>query len=191
MPIELPGHFPDPDLLRRRDAWQAHIPIDCRIVFIGEAPPPETRYFYYPESDSHDSLFLELSRVLYPELRSLEVSVVRAQKPTLLRRFADDGYLLVDAVERRIPLERPAARKRTIGAEQTDLLERLCIIGCNDFVAIPVKTTVQDGLSSLTKSQIGAIFVEDRIPFPSNGQQVRFREMLTRALQPHVELRGT
>jgi hypothetical protein len=173
----------DPDLARRRAAWLAYIPRSCRVVFIGEAPPPEARYFYYPESSGHDYLFLELLQVLYPELKTLGVAHMRANKPALLRRFADDGYLLVDAVEGRIPLSGPSNRIRAIGAGQEDLLERLSVMGHNDFVAIPLKATVHDGLSARTKSRIGERFLSDRIPFPSNGQQVNFRRRLSLALQ--------
>jgi hypothetical protein len=173
----------DPDLQRRRTVWQAHIPRNCRVVFIGEAPPPEDRYFYYSESNGHDYLFLELLQVLYPELKPLGVAYMRANKPTLLRRFSDDGYLLVDAVEARIPLCSSSARIEAIRAGQEDLLERLRAIGHNDFVAIPIKATVQDGLSTRTKSRIGMRFLSDRIPFPSNGQQANFRMRLSLALQ--------
>ncbi|MFJ6359239.1 hypothetical protein [Pseudarthrobacter oxydans] len=173
----------DPDLERRRAAWLAHIPKNCRVLFIGEAPPPEARYFYYPESNGHDYLFLELFQVLYPELKTLDVAHMRENKPALLRRFADDGYLLVDAVEGRIPLSGSSDRVQAISAGQEDLLERLNFIGHNDFVAIPLKVTVHDGLSAGTKSRIGARFLSDRIPFPSNGQQANFRRRLSLALQ--------
>ncbi|TPV47992.1 hypothetical protein FJ661_19710 [Pseudarthrobacter phenanthrenivorans] len=115
---------------------------------------------------------------------------MRANKPALLRRFAREGYFLIDAVEGRIPLGGTAARIRAISAGQEDLLERLRVIGHNDFVAIPVKTTVQDGLSQQTKSRIGALFVSDRVPFPSNGQQANFRRALKLVLQ-RVDGRGT
>ncbi|MFK0039724.1 hypothetical protein ACIQTW_07765 [Paenarthrobacter sp. NPDC090517] len=177
------GNHPDPDLARRRAAWLAHIPLSCGVLFIGEAPPPEARYFYYPESIGHDYLFLQLLKVLYPELQTVSAAHMRAIKPTLLRRFADDGYLLVDAVEGRIPLNGSSHRIRAIRAAQEDLLDRLNIIGHNDFVAIPLKATVHDGLSAGTKSRIGERFINDRIPFPSNGQQENFRRRLSLALQ--------
>lgn len=173
----------DPDLARRRAAWLSHIPRSCRVLFIGEAPPPKARYFYYLESNGHDYLFLELLQVLYPELKTLGVAYMRANKQALLRRFADDGYLLVDAVEGRIPLSGSSNRIRAISAGQEDLLERLSVIGHNDFVAIPLKATVHDGLSARTKSRIGERFISDRIPFPSNGQQANFRRRLSLALQ--------
>lgn len=173
----------DPDLARRRAAWLAHKPRSCRVLFIGEAPPPESRYFYYAESNGYDYLFLELLQVLYPELKTLGVAHMRANKPALLRRFADDGYLLVDAMERRIPLNGSSSRIRAISSGQEDLLERLSVIGHNDFVAIPLKATVHDGLSARTKSRIGERFIPDRIPFPSNGQQANFRRRLSLASQ--------
>jgi hypothetical protein len=172
----------DLDLARRRAAWLAHIPRSCRLLFIGEAPPPEARYFYYAESNAHDYLFLELLQVLYPELKTSGVAHMRANKSALLRRFADDGYLLVDAVEGRIPLSGSLNRIRAISASQEGLLERLSVIGHNDFVAIPLKATVHDGLSARTKSRIGQRFFSDRIPFPSNGQQANFRRRLSSAL---------
>lgn len=182
MPDPISAH-PDPDLESRRQAWRAHIPDHTRVVFIAEAPPPEERYFYYPESTRHDYLFLELLRVLYPEMRTKGTDYMRTNKPALLRRFADEGYLLVDAIEGRIALGQSTLRKRAISANQEDLLNRLRIVGPNDFVAIPVKATVQDGLSEVTKSQIGARFIRERIPFPSTGQQTNFRNRLSRVLE--------
>lgn len=174
---------PDYDLEKRRAVWLAHLPVDCRLVFIGEAPPPADRYFYYPESSGHDYLFLELMQVLFPDLKARGVEFMRANKPALLRRFADEGYFLVDAVERRLPLERAAARVRAISAAQEELLDRIGVVGHNNYVAIPVKATVQDGLSLQTKSRIGKLFITDRIPFPSNGQQENFRRQLKSVLQ--------
>ncbi|TDK23957.1 hypothetical protein E2F48_14275 [Arthrobacter crusticola] len=182
MPDSISSH-PDPDLDSRRAAWRAYIPDHTRVVFIAEAPPPDDRYFYYPESTRHDYLFLELLRVLYPELRTNGTDYMRINKPALLRRFATDGYLLIDAIEGRIALRKPALRKRAISANEEDLLNRLRILGRNDFVAIPVKATVQDGLSQLAKSRIGSRFVHERIPFPSTGQQTNFRHKLSRVLE--------
>lgn len=189
--IDSVANHADTDLATRRAAWLAHVPKDCRVLFIGEAPPPEARYFYYPESNGHDYLFLELLQVLYPELKTLGVDHMRANKPALLRRFADDGYLLVDAVEGRIPLNGSSNRVRAISAGEEDLLERLSIIGHNDFVTIPLKATVHDGLSARTKSRIGKRFINDRIPFPSNGQQANFRRRLSFALQSLNDVGGT
>lgn len=161
------------------------------MVFIGEAPPPEERYFYYPDSTQHDYLFLELLQVLYPELKNGGSDYIRTNKPALLRRFADDGYLLVDAIEGRIALRSSALRKRAISASQQDLLNRLQVVRPKDFVAIPVKTTVQDALSEETKSRIGARFVHERIPFPSTGQQTNFRVRLSRVLETLAQPPGT
>lgn len=170
--------YPDPDLAKRRNAWRAHLPTRCRLLFIGEAPPPEERYFYYPESPRHDHLFIELIQVLYPGLRTRGVQHIRVRKPQLLRRFTEDGYLLIDAIEGRIPLLGRTSRVQAVSSSQADLLARITEIGHNDFTAIPLKTTVQDGLSPETKSRIGVLFVNDRIPFPSSGQQAKFRRQL-------------
>ncbi|WP_143264639.1 hypothetical protein [Arthrobacter sp. 49Tsu3.1M3] len=48
---------PDLDLESRRAAWRSHIPDHTRVVFIAEAPPPEERYFYYPEAPGMITFF--------------------------------------------------------------------------------------------------------------------------------------
>jgi hypothetical protein len=108
---------------------------------------------------------------------------MRENKQQLLRGFSDDGFLLIDAIEGRIALGKPAARVRAIRASQQDLLSRLKCIGHNDFIAIPIKTTVQDGLSPGTKVRIGSRFITERIPFPSSGRQEQFRRSLGQVLQ--------
>lgn len=47
-------------------------PSHIKILLIAEAPPNNLdRYFYYEDVKSHDSLFLEIMGILYPDLKNV------------------------------------------------------------------------------------------------------------------------
>lgn len=173
----------DPDLELRREFWQAHVPARVRAIFIAEGPPKEDRYFYYPESFSHDHLFLNLMKVVYPELDLVGVTALRRMKAGLLRRFQMDGFLVIDFFEERLPAGISKSRMRQLMTERQDqLLHRIQQLPNDDFTAFTVKATVLDGLSEATRRGIGQTFWDGRIYFPDNGRQTDFKWQMKQAL---------
>jgi hypothetical protein len=65
---------------------QRYKPEVIRFLFIAEAPPhiESGRFFYLTEMQTHDALFLETMRVLYPDCSNLAARDLRQQKALLL-----------------------------------------------------------------------------------------------------------
>ena len=172
----------DRDIDQRRKIWKSYVPNKVEVLFIAEAPPAEDRYFYYDDSSKHDHLFINLMRVLFPELTNTPASEIRNNKPELLKRFKQNGYLLIDAIEQRIPSNLSnRKREKIIRSQENNLVERISKLDNNDFFAYSIKHSVFNGLSDEAKGNIG-IFYNEPIPFPSNGHQKEFRELLQKAL---------
>lgn len=173
---------PDPDLTKRQQTWQQYVPSKVTALFIAEAPPAEERYFYYPESSQHDHLFINMMRAVFPELESTPARELRTNKPQLLQRFKDNGYLLIDAIEQRIPSSTPEPQRiALIRSGEGDLIRRASKLQ-GKFSAYTTKHSVFEGLSDKAKQSL-RVANNEPIPFPSNSHQRRFRELLRQAIR--------
>ena len=155
-------------------------PSAIQVLIVAEAPPctPE-RYFYFEDVRKHDSLFLEIMGVLYPENKQRYLKSRRdpAIKEELLEGFKEDGFWLLDLSEVPPELEpielqdcMPGLRKRL---EQ--YIDKTTPI-------ILIKASVYDICFAMLREE-GYNVKDLRIPFPGSGQQGVFREMFKKALQ--------
>src|ERR1700710_2398777 len=77
-------------------------PRQITTLMIAEGPPNNLdRYFYFEDVKTHDSLFLEIMGVLYPEQKKRYLASGRdvMLKEALLENFQEDGYWLLDLAE--------------------------------------------------------------------------------------------
>lgn len=152
----------------RRYRWARKFRPDIiDLLLVAEAPPSETnRYFYYPDVESHDSLFRETARII------LRREPSRENKAELLAELGGRGVFLIDACLD--PLEGPL---RVDTGRLVDRIRRL-----KPQRIIIVKVAVYDSTyNAFVEASLPVI--NARIPFPSFGQQVRFREEMRRALR--------
>jgi hypothetical protein len=103
-----------------------------------------------------------------------------------LTAFADRGYLLVDATYSPVnyrhlsPQERDALILKDLPLLEADLREH----GRLDTRLVLVKANVCDLLESrLTSRGLSALNRGKRLPFPSTGQQGKFRTMIREVLE--------
>src|SRR5690606_16576921 len=122
---------------------EKYIPEKIRIIFIAEAPPEDlSRFFYYPESNSHDSLFINLLRMLFPNYRkenNYSTQKMRKNKEEILSVFKENGYYLMDALSDPIPLDlSPGERKKLIKNRCNQLAIEIQKMtkNCNDFIGV-------------------------------------------------------
>ena len=138
------------------------------MVFIVEGPPDSLdRYFYFEDVKKHDSLFLEIMGVLYPEQKKRYLASGRDSilKEELLEAFMEDGYWLLDLSEVpcsliNIPLEDYIP----------SLLERLQNQIAKTTPIILIKANIYDILYALLVEKEYNV-CNERIPFPGSGQQ--------------------
>lgn len=151
-------------------------PKHIRVLLVAEAPPCALdRFFYFEEVRTHDSLFLEIMGVLYPDQKKRYLNSGRdaALKAGLLERFRSDGYWMIDVFE--TPLEET-------GNELPVLLEKLKKLVTTETCIILIKANIYD-MCYAPLSEEGYHVINERIPFPGSGQQGVFRKKFSRALQ--------
>lgn len=171
----------DIDFLKTRYAVarNKYRPEEVRTLLIAESPPcnPE-RYFYFEEVRTHDSLFLEIVGVIYPELKAAYLASKRDPelKAELLENFRSDGYFLIDLSE--VPQELTG---ESDAACLPGLLARVGKLAAKRTRIILIKANVYDcAYGPLTDA--GYKVSAERLPFPGSGQQRVFQEGFRRAL---------
>lgn len=179
------------------EARKKYRPTEPRVIFIAEAPPENIqRFFYYEDVKTGDALFINLMRVLYPELREEHngtVEEIRKNKAQLLKRFQADGYYLIDALPNPISLKLSSRervklieeRKTEIANEVSELLgSKKPESAVPDLGVVLIKATVFDALESylLNDRQILILNSQLKVPFPSHGHIADFAETLHKIL---------
>jgi len=151
---------------RRQAAAQKYRPNAVRLLLVAEAPPKDNRYFYFEDVTAHDWLFREVSESL------LGRKFAPSEKAEGLAKLRGLGVFLID-------LKLDPVDGSSLQEYVPDLVRR-----CRDLNAeriILIKATVFDAAYGALKSA-GLPVVNRRIPFPSTGQQRRFRERFAEAL---------
>jgi hypothetical protein len=154
-----------------------YLPDYRKIVFVLESPPKSGLYFYNPEG-----------RVLEP-LFSAMMKDVLGMKPESkhagLREFARQGCLLLDATYTPVNHDELSQRERKqrIMQDLPILVDELREhVGPATRVVL-VKANICELLESTLMSHgFPVVNRGTRIPFPSNGQQGRFRETIRSVL---------
>lgn len=154
-------------------------PRQVTMVLIVEGPPDSLdRHFYFEDVKKHDSLFLEIMGVLYPEQKKRYLAAGRDTmlKEDLLEAFKEDGYWLLDLSE--IPCN---LLEESLKNCLPSLLERLKSQVDKRTPIILIKANVYD-LCYAPLVADGYTVYKERIPFPGSGQQRVFREKFKQAL---------
>jgi hypothetical protein len=149
-----------------------------RILFIAEAPPCSTdRYFYFEKVRQYDGLWIALMKALYfTEWNKTKTKYHRERKKEWLQKFANSGYLLIDAVK--VPIEGSDRRRVTeISRCSTDLIAE--IRGINPEKIVLIKTTVHDALFTRLQTAGLPVMNEIPLPFPSSGHQTEFHALMS------------
>jgi hypothetical protein len=154
-------------------------PSTIRTLLIAEAPPCSLdRYFYFEDVKRQDSLFLEVMGVLYNAEKEAYLKSGRdpSLKQSLLQRFQEDGFWLLDLAE--VP---PEITGSTYEDELPSLLNRVGKVIDKKATVILIKASVYDICYGPLVAR-GYHVANERIPFPGSGQQARFREKFERII---------
>ncbi len=155
----------------RRLAAKKYQPENILLLLVAEAPPgANDRYFYFETVNKQDSLFRYVVRCV------LNTEPVRDSKVRDLNALKKAGVFLIDLVPEPIG---PKDKLKNI-ADLDSLISR-----CSNLeprAIILIKATVYDvAFESLRLA--GLPVIDERIPFPGSGQQLRFVDAFTRALK--------
>jgi hypothetical protein len=150
-----------------------YMPDERKLVFVLESPPKSGLYFYNPDGRVSEPLFSAIMKDV--------LEIKPAFKDAGLREFARRGCLLVDATYTPVNHDEISLRERNqrILRDLPVLVNELREYVGGTTRVVLVKANVCELLESALLSEGFPVVNRGvRIPFPSNGQQGRFREMV-------------
>ena len=143
-------------------------PAAPRLIIVAESPPVSGKYFYNPDGVVTEPLFSAVMQQIGEKPPSKQLG---------LRRLQEAGWLLVDATYEPVNGYRDSKKDLVIVRDYPDLLDDLTSLSPDRSVPIVlIKVNVCRILESrLSKDGFGVINCGKEIPFPSSGQQGKFR----------------
>jgi len=157
--------------------WDSYLPKHRKIIFILESPPKSGLYFYRPDGLVSEPLF----RAMMKDILEIEPKT----KDEGLREFADRGYLLIDATYRPVNYAHLSNKERNalILAELPILVEDLRKHADPGTKLVLAKTNICRLFdTTLTAYGFDVLNRGKTIPFPSTGQQNKFRAAVRQVL---------
>jgi hypothetical protein len=154
-----------------------YLPEHRKVIFVLESPPKSGLYFYNPDGRVSEPLF----RAMMKDILGIEP----ASKDQGLREFASRGFLLIDATYTPVNHDHLSLRERDkrILDDLPILVEELRAYVGPDTGVVLVKTNVCTLLGPILTASGFPILNRGRsIPFPSNGQQGKFRRAVREVL---------
>ena len=156
---------------RRLRAAEKYKPDRVGVLLVAEAPPAaDDRYFYFEDVASHDWLFLGVAEVL------LGRKPARWEKPATLKALQGMGLFLID-------LKLDPVDGSPLQQCVPDLMTRCRALEPERIILI--KATVFDAAFGTLRAA-GLPVINQRVHFPSTGQQGVFREQFARALDAEL-----
>jgi len=152
---------------------ERYLPQHPKIIFVLESPPKSGKYFYDPEGLISEPLFSAMMKDV--------LAIKSSTKDEGLREFATRGFLLLDATYTPVnhPHLSPRERDEMILADWPLLVEELRKCGGPATKLVLVKANVCRLLDSkLTGAGFTVLNHGKLIPFPSTGQQKKFRDVV-------------
>ena len=156
-----------------------YVPENLKIVFVLESPPASGKYFYDKNGRVSEPLFSAMMKLLEFEPQD---------KREGLKYFAESGYFLDDATYEPVNQLRGQIRENIILKNYPNLVADLRKLGVPEQInVILVKANIcrllkqkllDDGFNVLNQDEI--------VPFPSNGQQNKFRIAVQKVMSNYV-----
>jgi hypothetical protein len=152
---------------RRKTAARKYQPNRVRLLLVAESPPDdEDRYFYLEDVETADCLFEEVCGVLFEEKP-------QHNKVPYLKELRRRGVFLVDL--------KPDAPRN---GEKLEPYVAPLLLNIDTLAPEHIILITADVYASAypAMSKAGLPVVDVRIPFPSTGQQVNFRQSFRQAI---------
>ena len=166
-------------LLKNRyaTARNKYRPTKVDVLLVAESPPSSGGYFYAEKAIGKDHLFRETMKALelWPVDRPMRKG---CDKRPMLEQFRSLGFFLIDTCELPVDKMPPGQRRLSTAQGAMTLPNRVKRLGPAGILI--VKKTV----FSPVRQALSIAGFEDRIlnkkslPFPSHGNQRRFRRMM-------------
>lgn len=167
------------------EARRKYLPEKVTMLLVGEAPPDSLdRFFYYENVKEKDYLFIGVMKILESEsviFHYINMGRPANEKRRLLESFKSKGYYLMDLSSVPVGIEQPESHMDEFLSELKQLEDSGHIN--KETPIILIKVNVYDCLYWRLKGEGYKNVVNERIPFPSSGQQRNFAEGFRRAIE--------
>lgn len=180
-------------------------PEKITCLFIAEAPPSDPdHFFYFEEVSDHDSLYLEMMKVLIPQpLREHEDTdskynlllnctpestwspyELRNNKAEFLGKFRAMGYYLIDNLDYPMPEDISGTNEkvRFLKGQKQQLLAKVKSLVDTKTPIVLISVPVFQANSGNLKYYGYNIIHSEAIEFPGSGQQAHFREKMKKII---------
>jgi hypothetical protein len=150
---------------RREMARLKYRPERIKTLLITEAPSESSdSFFYFEQVKRYDQLYVSIMKVLYPDIH---IGELREGKATFLQKFKEDGFYIVDAVDRPFTHnDNNKRRTRIVWENRHDLTKKISPLVSEDTEIILIKCTVYELRNHL---QVEGYRVINRCPIESPG----------------------
>jgi hypothetical protein len=159
-------------------------------LFIAESPPPapdiqSSRQFYYADHiRKDDRLFVNTIKAIYPETAEMSEADIEAEKKQWLRRFQQDGFYMIEALEDSQEHEvTKKQRQARIQAIVPRLIERVRELAANDTKIILIKSNVFDVAATPLRDAGLNVLNTELVDYPGHFNQRAYREKLAGLLE--------
>ncbi len=180
---------PDPLKEEARESTRLKMVTSDTGLTVAESPPSSGGYFYSGKTIGKDHLFRETMKALefWPSGRPMRKD---CDKRSMLREFRSLGFFLIDTCE--FPVDKLPPRERRISTIRGAMtlpgrVEALC----PDRILIVKKTVFKPAIQALSITGFARrVLNTEPLPFPSHGNQKKYRTMLRRLVKKKLEGTG-
>jgi hypothetical protein len=163
-------------------AREEYKPTRINVLFIAESPPSSGGYFYFERTIGKDHLFRETMKALkfWPLDRPMRKG---CDKRPMLNRFLSRGFFLIDTCE--LPVDNLGPVRRRILTIQGALTLPKRVQKLDPGRILIVKKTIFNPVKHvLNDAGFGERILNAKpLPFPSHGNQSKFRTMMRRLVK--------
>ena len=151
-------------------------PTNIKYLLLAESPPEsqphEFRFFYNPENENKDYFFRSVMQVIFPDFKAL---YRKGDKGKLLERFKEEGFFMIDAVDTPINNMPEKERNQQIASEINARVAEIQKLISKQTPIFLIKKNIFNIFHPVLKEMGFNVCHDERLPFPSTGQQERFK----------------
>ena len=175
----------DDTYLKREMARLKYKPERIRTLLITEAPSEsQDRFFYFEQVRKYDQLYLSIMKVLYPHVRIREL---RERKAAFLQKFKDDGFYIVDAVDRPFTHnDNNKRRTRIVWDSRRELIQKISTLVSDGTEIILIKCTVYE-LRDYLQEEGYRVINRSAIESPGSCHNTEFNIKFKRLMEPGLD----
>jgi hypothetical protein len=158
-------------------------PPAIKYLLLAESLPAslqhEFRFFYNPENENRDFFFKSIMQVLFPNFKTL---YKKGDKGKWLERLKEEGFFMIDAVDTPINnIPEKEENQRIISEINARIAEIQKLVSRQTPIFL-IKKNIFIIFHPILKNMGFNVCHDEILPFPSIGQQKRFKEKFTQLL---------